>query len=85
MLLGKTRDDFTFLNSEDYENTLKVWNLLNDINLVNFISDSGLRCCAVTPNGRKSLAGEVLGQLHFLELANCEESLSPENTYYNID
>ena len=61
--------------SEENESTVRVWNFFNGSNLASFTSDSGLRCCAATPDGKRIIAGGVLGQLHFLELINSDAGI----------
>ncbi|WP_181154211.1 hypothetical protein [Nostoc sp. 'Peltigera membranacea cyanobiont' N6] len=47
---------------------LKIWNFENKRLVASFTADDRLLCCAVTHDGKKIIAGEDSGRLHFLEL-----------------
>ncbi len=48
------------------DRTLKAWGLLGGRELVSFIADAELWCCAILPDGRTILAGDCNGAIHVL-------------------
>jgi len=56
--------------SKDY--TLKVWNMINQKLIATFSAESPLKCCAVDASALTIVAGEELGQVHFLRLQGLE-------------
>jgi WD40 repeat protein len=56
--------------SQDY--TLKVWNMINRKLIATFSAESPLKCCAVDASALTIVAGEELGQVHFLRLQGLE-------------
>jgi WD40 repeat protein len=61
--------------SED--RTLKVWDISSALSIACFTADAPLASCALAANGRTIVAGDGLGNLHFLELAR-ESPVSPK-------
>ena len=60
--------------SASSDNTLKVWNLETGKEIVTFIGDSIISCCAIAPDGLTIVAGESSGRIHFLRLEGEELS-----------
>lgn len=58
--------------SDDW--TLRVWDLSSGRVLAAFTVDAAIRCCAISLNGARVVAGDQLGRIHFLSL----EGWSPE-------
>jgi WD40 repeat protein len=56
--------------SASYDKSLKMWDLESGACLATFLADGTVWCCAITPNGWLIVAGEVSGQIHFLQV--CE-------------
>jgi len=52
------------------DQTLKVWNLSSGRIVASFYGDSTFHSCAVAPDGGMIVAGDELGQVHFLRLEN---------------
>jgi hypothetical protein len=50
------------------DNTLKVWDLKSGRIIATFTGDSTMLSCAVSPDGRTIVTGEVSGRVHFLRL-----------------
>jgi len=50
------------------DGTLKIWEVESGRILVTFAADGPLRCCAITPDAMRIVAGDDLGSLHFLLL-----------------
>lgn len=50
------------------DQTLRVWNLLTGAEEALFSADAGITCCSCTPDGKLILAGDLAGQVHFLEI-----------------
>ncbi len=59
--------------SGSYDKTLKVWDLERGLCLATYTGDSGIRCCGSTPDGRRIVAGDATGHMHFLRLVGAEE------------
>lgn len=58
--------------SASADQTLKVWDLNTAAMLTTFSADARLLCCAVTPDGAAIVAGDTLGNVHFLRVENGE-------------
>jgi WD40 repeat protein len=54
--------------SGSLDKTLKVWDLETGNCIATFTADAAIFCCAVTPDGRTIVAGDVSGRVHFLRL-----------------
>jgi WD40 repeat protein len=54
------------------DQTLKVWDLQTGRPIATYNAEQKLSACAVSPDGRTVLAGEVSGRLHFLTLAGLD-------------
>lgn len=55
--------------SASNDGTLKVWNLINKNLIATFTAENPLKCCAVVDKYKLTIvAGEELGQVHFLQL-----------------
>ncbi len=53
--------------------TLKVWDLQTGQAIASFTGESGIRACAVAPDGVTIVAGEQLGRVHILRLEGCDD------------
>jgi WD40 repeat protein len=51
------------------DNSLRVWNLAGGCCEAVYTADAWALCCVPTPDGSTILAGDMAGNLHFLELA----------------
>jgi len=56
------------LDSNGLDHTIKIWHLDTGECLTSFINDCPITCCAIYPDGKKVIAGDEAGLLHFLEL-----------------
>ena len=54
--------------SVSYDKTIKVWDLQTRSILASFSADACLTHCTITPDGLTIVAGDELGQVHFLRL-----------------
>lgn len=50
------------------DNTLKVWDISTGKEIVQFIGESPMHCCAAAPDGKTIVAGEQSGRVHILRL-----------------
>ncbi|MEG3918101.1 WD40 repeat domain-containing protein [Microcoleus sp. T3_A4] len=62
-----TRDG-KHLVSAASDHTLRVWVLLTGEEITRFTADIPLTCCTIAPEGTTIVAGDRVGQLHFLRL-----------------
>ncbi|MFM6269383.1 MAG: hypothetical protein ACKPFA_23205, partial [Dolichospermum sp.] len=60
--------DNQYIISGSLDQTIKVWHLDTGECLTSFINDCPITCCAISPDGKKVIAGDEAGRLHFLEL-----------------
>lgn len=60
--------DGRHLVSAASDHTLRVWVLLTGEEITRFTADTPLTCCAIAPEGTTIVAGDRVGQLHFLRL-----------------
>jgi WD40 repeat protein len=54
-----------------YDSTLEIWDLEREVKISTFIGNDiniPFSCCAVSPDGLTFVAGDGLGQVHFLRL-----------------
>jgi WD40 repeat protein len=58
------------LMSASGDNTLRVWNVASGQCEAVFTADAWILCCAPTPDGKIVLAGDMAGNLHFLEFCH---------------
>jgi len=58
--------DGKHLVSAASDHTLRVWDLLTGEEITRFTADTPLTCCAIAPEGTTIVAGDRVGQLHFL-------------------
>ena len=56
------------LDSNGLDHTIKIWHLDTGECLTSFVNDSPITCCVISPDGKKVIAGDEAGRLHFLEL-----------------
>jgi WD40 repeat protein len=54
--------------SSSWDKTLRVWDLESREVIARFTGEGALECCAVVPDGRTIVAGEMSGRVHFLRL-----------------
>lgn len=54
--------------SVSIDQSLKVWDLNSGKHIASYSGDSMFYTCRVTPDGKTIVAGDALGQLHFLQL-----------------
>ena len=52
--------------------TVRLWNLDNMLQIAAFTSDVAVTSCAVAPDGKTVIAGDVLGRIFFLQLVRRE-------------
>jgi WD40 repeat protein len=64
--------DDKYIISGSYDNTIKVWELSMAKEIVTFISEGIVTCCAITPDNATIIAGDTLGKVHFLRLEGME-------------
>lgn len=62
--------DDSYVVSGAWDWMLRLWNLADGKTLASFCGDSVIHCCAVALDKRTIVAGDALGQLHFLRLEN---------------
>jgi WD40 repeat protein len=60
--------DGTIIISGSRDSSIKIWNLSTGKCLHTFIDDSPITAIAISPDGKKVIAGDEAGRLHFLEL-----------------
>jgi hypothetical protein len=49
------------------DNTLRIWEMVTGYCEATFTADSTLWACACTPDSSEIVAGDLAGQMHFLE------------------
>lgn len=49
------------------DNTLRIWDIEKGERIIKLLINAPLLCCAVTPDGRTMVAGDLLGSIHFFE------------------
>jgi WD40 repeat protein len=54
--------------SNSWDNTIKVWHLDTGECLYTFINDTPITAIVISPDGKKVIAGDEAGRLHFLKL-----------------
>jgi WD40 repeat protein len=59
------------------DETLRIWDAKNGKELCSFEADAKIFCCAVTKNGGTIIAGDGLGQVHFLRLVEADKTKLP--------
>jgi WD40 repeat protein len=57
-----------YLVSSSLDRTVKIWSLSTGECLHTFINDSPITAIVISPDGKKVIAGDEAGRLHFLEL-----------------
>ncbi len=58
--------------SASADGTLKVWDLEHGQCLETFTAEHALRCCAISPDDRKVVAGDEMGSLLIFDLGSPE-------------
>jgi WD40 repeat protein len=69
--VASTRDG-KYAVSASEDKTLKAWRLPGCEPVACFSTDNPLRCCCMTPDVGWAIAGDVLGNIHFLQLAGAD-------------
>jgi len=64
--------DGKYIVSGSDDGKIKVWQCATAKEMLTFTGESKIRCCAITPDGAKIIAGDYLGKLHFLRLEGIE-------------
>jgi WD40 repeat protein len=59
--------DGKYLVSGSHDHTLRVWNSASGCEISRLESAADFTCIAIAPNGRDIIAGDKLGNIHFLE------------------
>ncbi|HDN64784.1 MAG TPA: WD40 repeat domain-containing protein, partial [Methanosarcinales archaeon] len=60
--------DGSYAISGSSDNTLKVWDIESGKILASFSGDAPFLACAISPDGRTTVAGDESGRVHFLRL-----------------
>ena len=60
--------------SGSYDRTLWLWDLESGEKIATFTGDGEIEGCAVTSDGRKIVAGERSGRVHFVRLVEADET-----------
>jgi WD40 repeat protein len=55
-----------------FDCTLRLWEVASGHEQAKWLTDAWLRCCAFGPDGRRVLAGDSVGGVHFLEVVGVE-------------
>jgi WD40 repeat protein len=63
--------------SASWDKTLRVWDLVSGKEIATFTGESEMLSCAVAPDGRTIVAGDILGQVHFLRLVEADTTKPP--------
>jgi WD40 repeat protein len=53
-----------------HDNSVRLWNLSSGACLASFTFDNPLTAGAISPNAKKVVVGDELGQIHFLDVEN---------------
>jgi WD40 repeat protein len=59
------------------DQTLRLWDLESGKQIATFTGEGSMCSCAVAPVGQTIIAGDALGQVHFLELVEADETKPP--------
>jgi WD40 repeat protein len=59
------------------DRTLRLWDLETGKEIATFTGESGMKSCAIAPDGRMIVAGEISGRVHFLCLVEANETKPP--------
>jgi WD40 repeat protein len=54
--------------SASNDQTLEVWKLESGTCVSTYTADAALRACAVGPDGKTVIAGDIVGSVHFLRI-----------------
>jgi WD40 repeat protein len=58
--------------SASSDGTLRPWDVATGSEIARWHADAPLRCCAFHPDGRRVIAGDIFGNLHWLRLEGFE-------------
>jgi WD40 repeat protein len=61
------------------DRTLRLWDLESGEEIVTFTGESSMASCAVSPDGRTIIAGEISGRMHFLEIVEADPTKPAPN------
>ncbi|WP_414517115.1 WD40 repeat domain-containing protein, partial [Nostoc sp. PCC 9305] len=64
--------DGKYVVSGSNDKTVKIWEFATRKEIATFTSEGSICCCGITSDGTTIIAGDVLGNLHFLRLENIE-------------
>ena len=59
--------------SASNDQTLRLWDLESGEEIGTFIGEDRMFSCAIAADGRTIVAGDALGQVHFLQLVEADE------------
>jgi WD40 repeat protein len=63
--------------STSADSTLKIWDTTTGEIISTFTNSAPLRCCIITPDGKKIVTGDEIGAVHFLEWIGKGETPTP--------
>ncbi len=67
MAVAVTPDGQCALSASD-ESSLRLWDLEDGAELAAFHADAAIHCCAVSQDGKRTVAGDALGRIHVLDV-----------------
>jgi WD40 repeat protein len=59
------------------DQTLRLWDLESGKEIATFSGESDMRSCAIAPDGRRIVAGDRSGRVHFLRLVEADRTKPP--------
>lgn len=65
-----------YLVSTSDDKTIRIWEFPSGKEVLRFTGESSIVSCALSPDGKTIVAGELMGRVHFLRLENFESSLT---------
>ncbi len=67
MAVAVTPDRQRALSASD-DRSLRLWGLEDGAELTAFHADAAIQCCAVSQDGKRTVAGDALGRIHVLDI-----------------